>query len=110
MDEKYGKTEDIIRMFYETKSKSKSKKLEPTMWAVGPIVDTESGEILVEAGTQLGDAVASIQASELGSVEVVANVTDALILNTLAEDPCESHEEALMKIYSASASGQPGSA
>ncbi|MHC4907848.1 MAG: DNA-directed RNA polymerase subunit beta, partial [Planctomycetota bacterium] len=64
MDEKYGKTEDLIRLFYETK-KVKVKKLDPAMWSVGPIVDTETGEILVEAGAMLGDAVASIQASEL---------------------------------------------
>jgi DNA-directed RNA polymerase subunit beta len=49
MDEKYGKTEDILRLFYKTKS-VKVNKLEPTMWAVGQIVDTETGEILVEAG------------------------------------------------------------
>jgi hypothetical protein len=49
MDEKYGKTEDLIRLFYETK-KVKVKKLDPAMWSVGPIVDTETGEILVEAG------------------------------------------------------------
>ena len=106
MDEKFGKTEDIIRMFYDTKE-VKVKKLDPTMWAVGPIVDTETGEILVDAGAQLGDAVAAIQASELDAVEVVANVTDALILNTLAEDPCESHDEALMKIYSRLRPGNP---
>jgi DNA-directed RNA polymerase subunit beta len=106
MDEKFGKTEDIIRMFYETKE-VKAKKLDPTMWSVGPVVDTETGEILVEAGAQLGDAVASIQASELDTVEVVANVTDALLLNTLAEDPCESHEEALIKIYTRLRPGNP---
>ena len=53
MDEKYGKTEDILRMFYKTQT-VKIKKLEPTMWSVGPIVDTETGEILVEAGAQIG--------------------------------------------------------
>ncbi|MBC8378832.1 MAG: DNA-directed RNA polymerase subunit beta [Planctomycetes bacterium] len=106
MDEKYGKTEDIIRMFYKTKE-VKVKKLEPTMWAVGPVVDTESGEILVDAGAQLGDAVAAIQASELASVEVISDALDTLILNTLADDPCESHEEALTKIYSRLRPGNP---
>ncbi|HOL31067.1 MAG TPA: DNA-directed RNA polymerase subunit beta [Anaerohalosphaeraceae bacterium] len=106
MDPKYGKTEDIIRLFYETKS-IKVKKLEPTMWAVGPIVDTSTGEILVDAGTQIGDAIASIQASQLDSVEVIANVADSLILNTLAEDGAESHEEALMKIYQRLRPGNP---
>ncbi|MHC4373386.1 MAG: DNA-directed RNA polymerase subunit beta [Planctomycetota bacterium] len=109
MDEKYGKTEDLIRLFYETK-KVKVKKLDPAMWSVGPIVDTETGEILVEAGAMLGDAVASIQASELESVEVVVNATDTLILTTLAEDKTDSHKEALMKIYSRLRPGNPAQA
>ncbi len=106
MDEKYGKTEDIIRMFYKTKE-VKVKKLEPTMWAVGPVVDTESGEILVDAGAQLGDAVAAIQASELDSVEVISDALDTLILNTLSDDTCESYEESLTKIYSRLRPGNP---
>ncbi len=106
MNEKFGKTEDIIRLFYKTKE-VKVKKLDPMMWAVGPIVDTETGEVLVEAGAQLGDAVAAIQASELDTVEVVSKVSDVLILNTIAEDPCESHEEALAKIYARLRPGNP---
>ncbi len=106
MDETYGKTEDIIRLFYKTKA-VKVKKLDPSMWTVGPVVDTESGEILVDAGAQLGDAVAAIQASELDEVEVIAAVGDPLILNTLAEDGCESHEEALKKIYARLRPGNP---
>ncbi|MHC4237278.1 MAG: DNA-directed RNA polymerase subunit beta [Planctomycetota bacterium] len=107
MDEKYGKTEDLIRLFYKTK-KVKVKKLDPVMWSVGQIVDTETGEILVEAAAQLGDAVAAIQASELDSVEVVVNATDTLILTTLAEDKTDSHEAALMKIYSRYRLGKVG--
>jgi DNA-directed RNA polymerase subunit beta len=109
MDEKYGKTEDLIRLFYKTK-KVKVKKLDPVMWSVGQIVDTETGEILVEAAAQLGDAVAAIQASELDSVEVVVNATDTLILTTLAEDKTDSHEAALMKIYSRLRPGNPAHA
>ncbi len=106
MDEKYGKTEDIIRLFYKTQN-VKTKKLEPTMWSVGPIVDTETGEILVEAGTQIGDAMTAIQASSLDAVEVIANAVDPLVLNTLAEDGCESHDEALTKIYGRLRPGNP---
>ncbi len=106
MDEKYGKTEDLLRLFYKTEI-VKVKKLEPTMWAVGPIVDTETGEILVEAGTQLGDAVTAIQASLQESVEVIREVSDPLILNTIAEDGCDSHEEALLKLYTRLRPGNP---
>jgi DNA-directed RNA polymerase subunit beta len=106
MDEKYGKTEDIIRLFYKTQS-VKTKKLEPTMWAGGQIVDTETGEILVEAGAQIGDGITAIQASSLDSVEVIAHAPDTLILNTLAEDGTESHADALAKIYSRLRPGNP---
>jgi DNA-directed RNA polymerase subunit beta len=60
MGEEYSKTEDILRLFYETKT-VKVGKLDPLMWAVGPVVDTETGEVLVEAGAQLGDSVSLIQ-------------------------------------------------
>ncbi|RKY12482.1 MAG: DNA-directed RNA polymerase subunit beta [Planctomycetota bacterium] len=106
MSEEYSKTEDILRLFYETKT-VKTGKLDPSMWAVGPIVDIETGEVIVEAGTQLGDRVGKVQDSKLGSVEVIAKVADQLILNTLAEDDCESHEDALLKIYLRLRPGNP---
>ncbi|HOL88328.1 MAG TPA: DNA-directed RNA polymerase subunit beta [Anaerohalosphaeraceae bacterium] len=106
MDEKYSKTEDLLRLFYKTET-VKVKKLDPMMWAVGPIVDTETGEILVEAGAQLGDAVSAIQASSLETVEVIREAADPLMLNTIAEDGCDSHEEALLKLYARLRPGNP---
>jgi DNA-directed RNA polymerase subunit beta len=106
MSPKYGNTADLIRLFYETKEVT-VKKLDPSMWAVGPIVDTETGEILAEAGTQLGDSIAAIQASDLGSVEVITKVSDSLILNTVSEEDCETHEDALLKIYVRLRPGNP---
>jgi len=106
MSEEYSKTEDILRLFYETKT-VKTGKLDPLMWAVGPIVNTETGEIIVEAGTQLGDRVGQVQEGNLDSVEVIAKVTDQLILNTLAEDDCGSYEDALLKIYLRLRPGNP---
>ncbi|MBN1788693.1 MAG: DNA-directed RNA polymerase subunit beta [Sedimentisphaerales bacterium] len=106
MGEEYGTTEGIIRLFYETKNISVSK-LDPLMWAVGPVVDTESGEIIVEAGTQIGDRVGQIQKSSVKKLEVIVKVIDPLILNTLAEDNCQSHEEALLKLYARLRPGNP---
>ncbi|MBN1456704.1 MAG: DNA-directed RNA polymerase subunit beta [Sedimentisphaerales bacterium] len=106
MSEDYGKTEDIIRLFYDTET-VKAKKLDPSMWTVGPIVDMETGEIIVEAGCQLGDSVVQIQSSKIGSVEVITKATDPLILNTLSEDDCQSHEEALLKLYVKLRPGNP---
>jgi DNA-directed RNA polymerase subunit beta len=106
MSEEYSSTEAIIRIFYETKTIS-TDKLDPMMWSVGPVVDTESGEIIVEAGTQIGDRAGQIQRSSIKKIEVITKVLDTLVLNTLAEDDCESHEESLLKLYARLRPGNP---
>ncbi len=102
----YGTTEEILRLFYPTKSVAASK-LSPDMWAVGPIVDTETGEILVESGGQISDKVSVIQQSDIKKVEVIVEARDTIVLNTLAEDDCESHEQALLKFYVRLRPGNP---
>jgi DNA-directed RNA polymerase subunit beta len=106
MDEKYGGTAEIIRLFYETQSVPVAE-LKPTMWAVGQVIDTETGEIIVDSGCQLGDSIAQIQAGELENLEVVTDTNDPIIFNTLAEDDASSHEQALVKIYSRLRPGNP---
>jgi DNA-directed RNA polymerase subunit beta len=101
-----GETEQIIRRFYETKEVQKAK-LTSDAWAVRDIVDTESGEIIVKAGTQIGDKVSVIQQSEIKRIEVVEGVRDTLIFNTLAEDDCKNHEQALLKFYIRLRPGNP---
>src|SRR4030043_1306791 len=49
IDPNHDSTEEILRAFYQTKNVSVGE-LSPTMWAVGPIVDKETGEKKVEAG------------------------------------------------------------
>jgi len=102
----FGTTEQIIRHFFQTKEVQKGR-LSPEMWVVGDIVDTESGEIIVRAGTQVGDKVSLIQQSGIKRVEVVEGVRDSLILNTLAEDDCRSHGQALLKFYVRLRPGNP---
>jgi DNA-directed RNA polymerase subunit beta len=106
MNQEYGKIDQILRLFYETKVVAVDK-LDPLMWAVGPIVDTESGEIIVEGGTQIGDRIGQIERSSIKKLEVIAKAIDPLVLNTLAEDDCESHEEALLKLYARLRPGNP---
>ncbi len=101
-----GTTEQIIRRFYETKEVPKNK-LTPDTWVVGDIVDTESGEIIIKAGAQVGDKVSVIQQSGIKRVEVVEKVKDTLIFNTLAEDDCKSHEQALLRFYIRLRPGNP---
>ncbi|MFC1652808.1 DNA-directed RNA polymerase subunit beta [Planctomycetota bacterium] len=106
VSEELGSTEELIRLFYATK-KVAVTKLTPDMWTVGPVVDTETGEIIVKAGAQLSDKVALIQQSELKKLEVIEDVKDAIMLNTLAEDDTSSHEEALLKFYMRLRPGNP---
>ena len=106
IDASHGDTESIIRLFYPTKTVSKNK-LTPDMWSVGPIVDTETGEVIVSSGEQIGDRVSLIQQSRIKNVEVVEQVRDPLILNTLAEDDCQSNEHALLRFYMRLRPGNP---
>ncbi|MFB0525172.1 MAG: DNA-directed RNA polymerase subunit beta [Phycisphaerae bacterium] len=102
----YGTTGQILRLFYPTKIVP-TDKLTPIMWAVEPIVEAKTGEIIVKAGTQISDRVSLIQQSGIKKVEVIEDVRDALILNTLAEDDCQSHEQALLKFYIRLRPGNP---
>ncbi len=126
MDEAYGTTEQILRLFYPTK-KVPLNELTPTMWAVQPIVDEESGEIIVKAGAQISDKVSLVQAvyakpkAKSGKkqtkakkakraavqIEVIDEVRDILILNTLGQDDIQSHEQALLKFYIRLRPGNP---
>ncbi len=107
LDAKYSTNEAIIREFY-TVEKVAAGKLHPSYHTVGPVIDAESGEVLVAAGGEIGEeALKKIQASELKSLDVVTKPGDMLILATLAEDTSESHEQALLKIYARLRPGNP---
>jgi DNA-directed RNA polymerase subunit beta len=106
LDKKYSTAQAIIGEFY-TVENVKLKDLQATYYVAASIVDTESGEEIVKAGSQIGENLAKIQAGSLKSVACVTKVSDPLILNTLAEDTAESHEAALMKIYARLRPGNP---
>src|SRR4051812_11725128 len=106
LDKKYSTTESIIREFYTIES-IKVGQLQAAYYAAEPIIDAESGEEIVKAGAQLGENLPKIQAGKLNKINVVTKVSDPLILNTLAEDTAESHENALLKIYARLRPGNP---
>ena len=102
----YGTTESILRLFYTPKTVS-ANKLTPEMWAASPIVDTSTGEILIDAACQIGDKVSVIQQSDIKKIEIIEGVRDAIIMNTLGEDDCENHDQALLKFYMRLRPGNP---
>jgi DNA-directed RNA polymerase subunit beta len=105
-DEQYGTDAAIIRLFYETKKVS-AKDLSPQMYLVEPFVDGDTGEELVPAGGQIGEALTKIVSATTKKLEVIDNSGDPLILNTLAEDPADSHENALLRLYMRLRPGNP---
>ncbi len=55
LDKKYSTAESIIREFYQVES-VKVGQLQASHYAASPIIDAESGEELVKAGAQIGEA------------------------------------------------------
>ncbi len=106
MDEAYGTNEAIIRAFYPVKS-VRVRELKPEMWVAATVVDPESGEEIVPAGRQIGEALNKIRDSQIKQVDVIPKMTDPIIVNTLAEDSAQSHEDALLRIYARLRPGNP---
>lgn len=106
MDEKYDTDADIIREFYETKTVP-TEKLRVQMYVVEPFVDPDTGEEILPAGGQIGEALTKIVSSSAKKLEVIEKVADPLILNTLMEDASDSHENALLRIYMRLRPGNP---
>src|SRR5213082_3399248 len=55
LDKKYSSTESIIKEFYQTEN-VKLKDLQAAYYAVGSIIDAETGEELVKASAQIGES------------------------------------------------------
>jgi DNA-directed RNA polymerase subunit beta len=107
----YSTDEQIIRAFYETETIKVSDrniaKLEGRV-TCGDVVDPDTGEVLVESGHAISKAQAErFTETKLEEVEVIAKVEDPLILQSIAEDPTATHEEALLKIYQRLRPGNP---
>ncbi len=108
MEPAYATNEALIRTFYSNKIKNvRPANLKPEMYAVSDVIDEESGEVIVKGGGQIGDAVQRIQKSGIKSVSAIDEVSDPLILNTIAEDGTPEYDSALLKIYSKLRPGNP---
>jgi DNA-directed RNA polymerase subunit beta len=112
MSEECGTDEQIIPLFYKTKKLSlKSAKDKDLLGkhVVGDVVDTGTGEVLINSGSAItAESLETLLASNLKSVELVLNAEDdPMLLYTLQEDDARSHEEALLKIYTRLRPGNP---
>jgi len=111
MSEKHSTNADILRLFYETET-VKLKGATPAKLAnrivVTDIVDTDTGEVIIEAGRPLNEGlVEAFLGHGIEEIELLKEGEDLLIVNTLAEDLSESHESALLRIYRRLRPGNP---
>ncbi len=113
LDEKYSTTEDLIRSFYDL-TLIKTTDLKPEHYAASAIIDTDTGEELVKSGAMIGEAVEQVIASDLKKIEIIADVSDELILNTIAQErktdlglSVTEHESALLQLYARLRPGNP---
>jgi len=119
LEEELGSDRDILRHFYKTKTvkKAPSKsanafaKQITNRYAVGEIVILKTGEVLVPSGELISETAAlEVAESDLAEIEIIdgdPDDLDMLILNTLRDDPTNTHEEALLKIYGRLRPGNP---
>ncbi len=113
IDEEHSTTEALLRLFYRVDSVD-VKKLKPEHVVVNPIVDTETGEEIVRGGAVIGEAIEAVLASSLKKVDVISDLSDELILNTIAEEQqadltmsVSEHEAALLQLYARLRPGNP---
>ncbi len=114
LSEDYGTTSQILRNFFETaeiKLKGKNAK-EDAVGAilVEDITDPESGEVLASSCELISESVfETLKGLGIEAIEVIASEVkyDDVLLNTLRDDDCASHEEALVRIYRRLRPGNP---
>lgn len=112
---KDGSTDEILRLFYDVEEVKRGKMTKPKFakalegrLALGQVRDMKTGEVWADPGQEIhADAAERIAASDLKSVEVLGNVEDTIILDSLKEDTSTTHEEALAAIYQKLRPGNP---
>jgi DNA-directed RNA polymerase subunit beta len=111
MDPAYSSDADIVKAFYSTedvKVTPANRERLVGATAVGDVIDPETGEVFADSGAVLTlEQVDKIFKSTLREVTILSKVKDPLILASLGEDPTNTHEEALLKIYQRLRPGNP---
>jgi DNA-directed RNA polymerase subunit beta len=111
MDPAYSTDADILRSFYPTetvKLNADAKERLKGCQTVGDVIDPETGEVYLESGESFTEEnLNTIAASPVKEVVILSKVKDPLIVTSLKEDPTNTHEEALLKIYQRLRPGNP---
>jgi DNA-directed RNA polymerase subunit beta len=116
MDPGYSTDNSLVKLFYEVETLKIAKGGEGEnlvgKYAADDVIyppgHARCGEIIVECCHPITKPLAKeVSESTLKSVDVVSQVDDMLILNSIIEDRTASHEEALLKIYQRLRPGNP---
>jgi DNA-directed RNA polymerase subunit beta len=113
MSEEYSTDTALLKLFYDVKQakvSSDGSALAGKYAAEDIVYPTgeRAGEIIVECGHPISATLAAeIGESGQKKVQVIEEVADPLILNSVREDSTCSHEEALLKIYQRLRPGNP---
>ena len=106
----YTDNESIWKLFYDTMTVSVDK-LKPDMILMEPIVNAETGEVIVDiCDTLTEETIDLIRDVKKGKVVVLDYdpIHDSYVLeNTLKKDPTSNDEEALHRIYTLLRPGDP---
>ncbi|MFO0802438.1 MAG: DNA-directed RNA polymerase subunit beta [Gemmataceae bacterium] len=121
MDPMYSQTSAILREFLgdsietiKVSDKARSKLVGdmenniPPYIAVEDVIDPESGEIYLDAGKPFTkEKFDKIIVSQVQELVAMPEPKDRIVLNSIVEDGTDSHEAALLKIYTRLRPGNP---
>ncbi len=119
----YVEPTQILELFYRTeevtfgrlKAKIGRESIEPEdlvgCWVAEDVIDPETGEVYVEAATELtADAIERLMAGQASSVKILNREdvsNDSTIVATLSQDNTVTEEDALREVYARVRPGDP---
>jgi DNA-directed RNA polymerase subunit beta len=112
MSPAFSSNDAILSAFYETETvktgtNKSAANLEGKV-ACGDVVDPTTGEVLIDSGVTISKTQAQILGdADIGSIKVLKEARDPLVLQSLQEDPTSDHESALLRIYQRLRPGNP---
>ncbi|MCK5127745.1 MAG: DNA-directed RNA polymerase subunit beta [candidate division Zixibacteria bacterium] len=110
----FSSNEEILELFYDISEVVLTGKKAETVvgnYAGESVVDTETGEIIFNAGETVTEShltrLIEIKQKKLKIIEIDEHHEAYVIINTLAKDVTTNREEALAKIYTLMRPGEP---
>ena len=117
MEPEHGSDAALVRLFHEVETVKVGKGEEFAKKIAGryagsdivyPADSERVGEIIVDCGQVISKAQSEeIVESSIKSLDLIKDLVDPLILNSIVEDGTASHEEALLRIYQRLRPGNP---